>query len=131
MAEGFGAPTLVLQSWPEYSDADLAAAGRTREAWEAMGSTFESAWATAVHRSDSPVHRIWLRGFGHSSYGDAPWVMPNAITRFGGRIVGAQRGFELVSTYVRAFFDRYLSDYPTPLLDGPNPLWPEVAFALP
>jgi predicted esterase len=44
-----------------------------------------------------------------------------------GPINGA-RGLQLTTTYLAAFFDRYLQQHAAPLLDGPSPTYPEVRF---
>lgn len=128
---GFASPTLVLQSLPDYSDADLAAAGRTRQEWDSLGASIEGEWEAVLRVTDAPVTRLWLRGFGHMSYGDAGFVMPNTISRFGGRIVGPDRSAEIVSAFVRAFFDAVLSGHHVEWLAAPGPLWPEVRVGPP
>jgi hypothetical protein len=52
------------------------------------------------------------------SYSDAPFVMPDTINRFGGRIIEARRGFRIMSDYIRAFFGKYLRGKNSGLLDG-------------
>lgn len=123
---GFARPTLVLESQPVYSDADLAAAGRTREEWEHGGSDHERRWGATEAGARGTLHRFGVRGFGHMSFSDAPFVMPDAITWFGGRTVGAGRGLEIMSALVRTFFDRYVRDYVDAPLDAVADGFPEV-----
>ncbi len=40
----------------------------------------------------------------------------------------AQRALEINTAYLVAFFDAYLKDAPSPLLNGPAPTYPEVTF---
>jgi hypothetical protein len=120
-SEGFGAPALVLRSDPDPTDADLAARKRTRETWERMGREIEAQWAAIEARHpDVPAHRRSVRGTGHMSFSDAPFVMPETITRFGGRLRPAAATHAQVAAHLLAFFGRYLRDEPGALLDAPG-----------
>jgi predicted dienelactone hydrolase len=117
--EGLKRPTLVMRSGPVYSDEDLAKRGRTREQWEEMGRKGRAMWSSLFLRSkNAPVYSIKIDGTGHMSYSDAPFVMPDTINRFGGRIIEARRGFRIMSDYIRAFFGKYLRGKNSGLLDG-------------
>jgi len=123
-------PTLVIRSRPVYSDEELAARGRTREAWEAMGREIEgSLLAILARRPEVPSYLVSVAGTGHMSFSDAPFTFPTAVTRFGGEQVEPLRGHRIVSAYLRAFFERHLDGGGGALLDGPSPLYPEVTFA--
>ena len=61
------------------------------------------------------------------SFSDAPFVMPDTINRFGGRIIEPRRGFEIMSRYLNDFFNEYLSGRASDLLDGANSPYPEVS----
>jgi hypothetical protein len=80
----------------------------TREQWVKRGEAGRLAYAELIARSTGPVWVAFIAGTGHFSYSDAPFVMPSAITRFGGRIIAAERGLAVASTVIRAFFDREL-----------------------
>jgi predicted dienelactone hydrolase len=41
------------------------------------------------------------------------------------------RGLQITRAYVRSFFDRYLNQTPSPLLQGPSQIYPEVQFLTP
>ena len=123
--EGVQKPTLLLLEDPDYSDADLAAKGRTRAQWEAMGKKGEAMWASLASSKNIPVYKVKIRGTGHLSFSDAPFVMPNTITRFGGHILDAQAAFDRVTTYLLAFFDEYLKS-PNPSATPPWPARPNV-----
>jgi len=106
---GIGRPVLMLRSHPDYSDADLAKRGRTRKAWDAMGASIKASIDSILaKRLDAPSYVVSILGTGHMSYSDAPFVMPTTITRFGGTVIDASRGFEIMSAYTRAFLDRYV-----------------------
>jgi predicted dienelactone hydrolase len=117
--EGVKRPALVLRSQPLYSDEDLAKRGRTRAQWDEMGRQGKLRWDSMLPRTkDIPVLIVKIQGTGHMSYSDAPFVMPDTIARFGGRIIDARRGYEITMRYVLAFFDKYLKGKRSDLLDG-------------
>lgn len=93
---------LLLMSHPVYSDADLAARGRTREAWEAMGSRIRDQWADR-RGPDAELVLVAVRGTGHLSFSDAPFLMPDTITRFGGDVLAPARTHEVTCDLVRAY----------------------------
>lgn len=125
--EGSKRPTLIMRSGPIYSDEDLAKRGRTRAQWEEMGRQGQAMWGSFVQKSRSvPVYSVKINGAGHMSYSDAPFVMPDTINRFGGRIIDSKRGFEIMTNYIREFFEKYLNQKPSDLLDGPRSPYAEV-----
>lgn len=127
--EGVACHTLIMRSSPDYSDEDLARKGRTRAQWEEMGRKGQAMYKEIFqNRSGISVHRVSVKGTGHMNFSDAPFVMPDIITRFGGRIIEPARGFEIISSYLRAFFDQHLSGKANSLLGGPNKLYPEVSI---
>ena len=124
---GIGRPALMMRSRPEYSDADLAKRGRTRAQWDAMGASIkETIDSILTRRPDAPSYVVSIRGAGHMSYSDAPFVMPTAITRFGGKSIAPLRGFEIISAYTRAFLDRYVRGTDGALLSHRSSPFPEV-----
>jgi hypothetical protein len=117
-----------MRSGPIYSDEDLAKRGRTRAQWEEMGRQGRVMWNSLFQRSKNvPLYSIKINGAGHMSYSDAPFVMPDTITRFGGRIIDARRGFEIMTHYIRDFFDKYFYDKRSDLLDGARSPYPEIS----
>jgi dienelactone hydrolase len=128
LVEGVQKPVMLLLERPDYSDADLAAKGRTREQSEAMGRKGDAMWAAvASNKGGVPVYKVKILGTGHLSFSDAPFVMPDTITRFGGRILDPQTTFDRISVYLLAFFDHYLEGKPDTLLSkSPSP-YPEVS----
>jgi dienelactone hydrolase len=98
-------PTLLLRSEPVYSDADFARRGMTRAQWEQRGKAGHAAIDSVVARAHAPFWVASVRGTGHFSFTDAPFVMPTTITRFGGRIIAPERGLDAIDETLRAFFD--------------------------
>lgn len=106
---GVARPTLFLRSQPLYDDTTLARRGMTREQWIKRGEAGRLALDAFVQRSSGSVLRARIAGTGHFSFSDAPYVMPSAISRFGGRIIPADRGWGVVTATIRAFFDQALT----------------------
>jgi dienelactone hydrolase len=128
LVEGVQKPVMLLLESPDYSDVDLAAKSRTREQSEEMGRKGNAMWAkVASNKRAVPVYKVKIRGTGHLSFSDAPFVMPDTITRFGGRILDPQTTFDRITVYLLAFFDHYLKGKPDTLLSkSPSP-FPEVS----
>ncbi|MEO8452834.1 MAG: hypothetical protein ABI647_23800 [Gemmatimonadota bacterium] len=102
-------PTLMLREQPIYSDADFARRGLTREQWEKRGAGGSKAIDSVAARAQQPFHIVSVAGTGHFSFSDAPFVMPSAISRFGGKIIDPHRGWIVITTTLRGFFDEYLN----------------------
>src|SRR5262245_2245507 len=107
---GVTRPTLLLQSHPVYSDADLARRHRSRAQYEIAGRAAHTALDSLAARSRAPLIDASLSGAGHMSFSDAPFTMPVTITQFGGRIIDAHRGWEVTTSAVRAFLDAAFRD---------------------
>jgi len=101
--EGLRCPALFVKSEPVYSDAELAAKGRTRSSSPRTGT-----WPEITARGTAPCLYVGFAGTGHMSFSDAPFVMPDTITRFGGRQVPFPRAQRLLVRLLLAFFDQHL-----------------------
>jgi dienelactone hydrolase len=124
---GARVPMLFLKSDPNYSDADLAKLGRTRAQWEAMGKRGPKMFLPLQPGTHSkPVYQISIQDTGHLSYSDAPFVMPDTITRFSSHSLPAQRTLFLVTRLTRGFFDHYLLGKPWPVIESHHLPWSEV-----
>jgi dienelactone hydrolase len=107
--KGAIAPVLVLRSKPIYSDDDLKKRGRTREQFENAGQEARRTWLAFIDKSGKTEVKIHsILGTGHFSFSDAPFTMPDAINRFGGKIIDPARGQKIISTCFYEFFDRVL-----------------------
>lgn len=124
---GVRKPTLVFRSRPIYSDQDLAKRGRTRDQWEAMGREVNAAWRSIISKDDKiPIYIIHVAGAGHMSFSDAPFTMPDTISRFGGRIIDAEVCFRITSRYLAAFFGTFLKNKSTSLFSKATSTFTEV-----
>ncbi len=112
MAEGFRGQGLVLLSHPLYSDEDLAARGRDRATWEAMGRQIAGLWTEIELAGDGKLWRAALAGTGHLSFSDAPVVMPDTIARFGGEPVLEEPALGRVAEVVVTFLEAAGNDRP-------------------
>jgi len=113
--QGATVPLLVLRSKPIYSDADLAKRGATREQWDKKGEAARKVWLEFQAKSGTDHIDIYsVKGTGHFSFSDAPFVMPDAITRFGGEIIAPQRGYKVITTCLTEFFDHHLGNVKAP-----------------
>ncbi|MFG3157594.1 alpha/beta hydrolase family protein [Streptomyces sp. NPDC048219] len=100
------------------------------EATHRPGSTGTD-WAEAWNRLHGWKRWLTFDGAGHFSFTDFPWLgdqlgLPDPTVPLSG-----ERSWSLTRDYVAAFFDLHLRGIPRPLLDGPTPSRPEVAFHWP
>lgn len=112
VADGVVKPSLIMRSEPVYSDSELIAKGRTREGWNKGAVTTAALWDSITARSHALFIVGSVRGTGHFSYTDGPFVMPTTITRFGGRILEFRRAQTIIGSALLAFFDAELSGKP-------------------
>lgn len=126
VADGVVRPTLLLDSKPLYSDADLAKRGRTRAQWDAMGESMRRALDTLRRVDAAPLYLVKVAGTGHMNFSDAPFVMPNTITRFGGRIIDPTRGWTVITGTLRAFLGQALPPTPQLALEPLTQAYPEL-----
>lgn len=105
---GVSKPTLFLRSQPLYDDTTLARRGITRAEWEKRGEGGRIGFDSLAARSHAPLWVAFVAGTGHFSFSDAPFVMPTAITRFGGRIIAPDRGYTVITSALRAWLDERL-----------------------
>jgi hypothetical protein len=110
VAKGVTKPTLFLRSQPLYDDTTFARRGMTREQWEKRGEAGRLALEALAEKSHGVLTTAFVAGAGHFSFSDGPFVMPSSISRFGGRIIKAPRGWIIITSALRAWFDDTLGD---------------------
>jgi hypothetical protein len=78
--------------------------------------------------SESACYGLYINGTRHHNFADASIWTP--LLRSFGQIgtIDGYRMLELQNRYVIAFFDQYLKDTPSALLDGPSTDYPEITF---
>ena len=76
----------------------------------------------------APAFHLKLAGILHQDFGDYPLLTPlSALLPERGTLNG-ERTLHVVDAYMLAFFDTYLKNQPSPLLNGPSLDYPEVHF---
>ncbi len=76
----------------------------------------------------APAFHLKLTGVLHYDFGDYPLLTPlNGFLPERGALNG-ERTLRVVDAYMLAFFDKYLKNQPSPLLNGPSLDYPEVQF---
>ena len=77
-------------------------------------------------RSNNDVYNITVRGSMHVDFSDITVFSPVLkYFRPPGRIDG-HKMLKIMNAYTLAFFNKYLKEIDSPLLDGPSPDFPEV-----
>lgn len=103
VARGFGGGALVILSEPEYSDAELASRGRTREQWEAMGKKRLMVWQDILAGPGGDSWVVSVRGTANLTFSDGPFTMPTAITEFGGKQIDPKRGQVIIVSLIEEY----------------------------
>ncbi len=75
------------------------------------------------------VYKVSVRGARQFNFSDSA-VLFSPIMKAGGTLgsIDGARGLRITSGYARAFFDKYLNNADSPLLDGAPSEYPEVSF---
>lgn len=129
IGDGVTKPSLIMRSEPVYSDSELIAKGRTREGWNRGALVTAALWDSVEARSHALFMVGAVRGTGHFNYSDAPFVMPVTITQFGGQIIDGRRGWEVITTTLRAFFEDELNGRGPATFLGLTSQYPEFTVA--
>lgn len=112
---GVGKPFLILLSEPDHDGRPPArdtAEAAERERFAQMGRERDSSWAAICARdSRYPCFPVKLKGTGHFSFSDAPFLTP-ALLRGVGATLSPARQHAAVSAKVLEFFDHYLGGRP-------------------
>lgn len=96
---------LVLRSQPDYSDEELRAKGRNLEEWEKMGKEIDLSFSNAMQKAPN-AYELKIKGAGHLSFSDTPFVLPKTITQFGGNIIDEDVCFQLIFGAIETFIQQ-------------------------
>jgi dienelactone hydrolase len=107
--KGLTPGALILLSHIEYTDEELAAKGRTREKWDALGKQRTAEWQKTLSPSGGAAWALSVDGTGHLSFSDGPFTMPNTLTRFGGRQIEPKRGLSIIVAIVEEYMHSILA----------------------
>lgn len=99
-------------------------------------SEFDSSIDEFFARAEADCRALTIADTGHANFGDTGWLYSSVLAEYpdltaeGYQLgpIPQARAHTIVTTYLRAFFDATLSGIASPLLDGPSPEFPEVAF---
>jgi dienelactone hydrolase len=130
--EGSVKPLMLMRSADlVITDAMVEASGMTRAEFEAIIAEGAAKFDTVLAKS-SESYRFQLANSQHNTYMmDLALAAPTLPFLFPPEMVGAiegARAFEIISTYLLAFFDTYLKGETVALLDGASSDYPEVSF---
>lgn len=100
--KGLSVNSLFLRSYPIYSDDELNSRGRTRESWNEMGEFIDSIFTDVYTRSSAVVTSVKIKGTGHFSYSDAPFLIPTLISGFGGTLLNKFTTKQITHCYVQS-----------------------------
>jgi predicted dienelactone hydrolase len=106
-AEGLRGRALVLK----------AMAGRPDDRLD-PGERMLAVWRDLVAKGDGRLHYVAVFGAGHLSFSDAPFVMPDTITRFGTSVARREEIHRAVCRVLREYVESHVRGTPSPLLSG-------------
>src|SRR6202040_80843 len=76
----------------------------------AMSKQRDDEWAAIISKKKTPALIIKIEGTYHFSFTDIPFIVPRTLLEQNGADITPQRGFEIITRVLDAFFSRYLSD---------------------
>ncbi len=88
----------------------------------------------AFENAVEPAYLLTLNGAEHLNLSDLALILARPALKIFGDMqvalgsIDPVRGVQVMNTYTLAFFDQYLKDIPSPLLQGPSPDYPEMDF---
>ena len=78
---------------------------------------------------NAPAFHVKLAGVLHADFGDYPLLTPlSAPLMYERGTLNGERALHVVDAYLLGFFDKYLKDQPSPLLNGSSLDYQEVRF---
>jgi len=87
-----------------------------------------STMRTVYERLSGDGYYIEIPTMFHVNFTDLPYWSPITMQLGLTGPIDGQRGFDIVNAYSLAFFDKYLSAQPSPLLNEPSKHYPEVTI---
>ena len=122
---------MVVTSPVDFSDADLAAVGMTRQDLESGIAKLNNSINGALSASEAP-YRLSIAGTLHSTFSIdialLRTLLPEYITTDAVGTIDGARANQVIADYTEAFFETYLLGEASPLLDGVSADYPEVEF---
>jgi len=109
IASGVPKPALFLRSNPDYTPEELTK--KTPE-WHKRADAGNTKFQQFLEAGTKPLFLVRLRGTAHVSYSDYPYVMPEAVTHFGGRLMTPAITEQVISEIVLAFLREFQQSGP-------------------
>jgi len=102
---------------PPPSDSELATSNQTRRDYQVEAQAAAAGRDSTFARMRSGVWLVTVHGAIHASFSDQPFIAPDRYE------VGieARRALEITNAYLLAFFDRWLKEKHSPLLESKPP----------
>lgn len=91
----------------------------------------DATWPRQWHRLHGWKRWLTVADSGHLTFTDLPILGGQLNMTDPSAPLSGKRSGEITTGYVTAFFDKHLADRHRPLLNGPSPVNPEVAFHSP
>jgi dienelactone hydrolase len=111
---GIASSALFLRSHVDYSDADLQRLHRTRAEWDKKGQDILATLKKLLAGPGSDAWILSIVGTNHISYSDAPFAMPSAISKYGGKIIDPKRLQKVEIQLVEDYLAHCFQDQPFP-----------------
>jgi dienelactone hydrolase len=116
--------------------ARLAARTRTLVMLSAEHSEYDGSIDAFLAAAGAECRALTIAETLHSNFGDTGWLYSRVLTEYpdltreGYQLgpIAQLRAHTIITTYLREFFLAVLDGAPAPLLEGPNPEFPEVTF---
>lgn len=117
---GLARPYLVLLNQPEKSKRPPPEMGRERH----------SVWETLAEKQRSPVYLTTIENTNHFTFSDAPFLVPAARMARSGAVLAPERGREILSRLLRAYFAERFGLAAAESLEDAAKAYPEVTFEI-
>ena len=86
----------------------------------------DSLWSAIIHKQNSEAYVITIKGMSHFNFSDLPFIVPDSLMTRNGGTIAPQRGHEIMTRILRAFFGRYLQNAMTDSFQEIAREYPEV-----
>ncbi len=82
------------------------------------------------HQAESDVYMVQIKGALIGNFTDVSLMEAGGFLKAKGVVgtIDGNRFLEIQNNYVLEFFNKYLKNFPAPLLDSPPPEFPEILF---
>lgn len=129
MEKGIRQPYMHIEElapWlPLPTDEQLAASKQTRDQAVNEAQAMEQQREKTFSQMSAGAYLVTVKGAMHNSFSDMPFISPE---RYSNIQINAERALTITSTYILAFFDRYLKGRPQSLLKASHSPFPEVTL---